>query len=116
MYRLVRFSTLDFKFSNVVGKCFLVQQNVYTVFKLRKTCSSCRNSGAHDDGSISIEESGESLSLLSDFVCRRFPVGAVAGVFRLARLGGAETCLSSFIGFSCFDDKGKFDNAQPRIK
>jgi hypothetical protein len=28
VYRLVRFSTLDFKFSKVVGKCFRVQQKV----------------------------------------------------------------------------------------
>jgi hypothetical protein len=84
-YRPDKFSTLFLRFSNVVGKCFLVQQNVYTVLRLRKTCSSCRNSGVHEEGSISAADSPESLPS-TDFgalASRRFAGGTAALAFFL---------------------------------
>jgi hypothetical protein len=64
----------------VVGKCFLVQQNVYTVFRLRKTCSSCLNSRAQPEESISLTESVDSLPAREEevfFCLLRFVVGGV---------------------------------------
>jgi hypothetical protein len=69
--RLMRLDTLEARLSNVVGKCFRVQQNVYTVFRLRKSWSSCWNSAVQVEVPCLLLESLE-LSLGASSVFSRF--------------------------------------------